>query len=129
MTAWLSGMEITAERLNDGPTPVVVTTGLTAATGFTVGAFSARKTGHLVELYMILTNTNAITGGNISPDLTVATLPDGYAPAEQINDIFGNGVVGGEFVIIGSEIRLRASWGDISAGTSIRLATMYTLDT
>lgn len=128
MTTWLAGMEVTADRLNDGLTPVVITTGLVAATDFTVSAFSARRIGHIAEIYAIVTNTNAISGGNLSPDLTVATLPDGWEPADQINDVFGNGVTFGEFVIVSGEIRLRTSAGDISAGTSIRLATSYVLD-
>lgn len=128
MTTWLAGMEITADRLADGLTPVVVTSGLTAASGFTVSSFSGRRIGHVAEIYAIVVNANAITGGNLSPDVAVATLPDGWEPADQINDVFGNGVTFGEFVIVSGEIRLRTVADNISAGTSIRLATSYVLE-
>lgn len=128
MTQWLAGMEITADRLNDGVSPTVITTGLTAASGFTVTGFSGYKVGHTAFIFATVSNTSAISesGGNITPDVTIATLPAGWAPLDAINGCFGNGAMDGEYVILtDGSIQLRSAVANISAGTTLRLTAAY----
>lgn len=127
-TDWLSGMEITAERLRAGITPTTITTGLVPATGFTVTGFSGYKIGALASIFATVSNTNAISmsGGNITPDVEIATLPDGWAPRDAINGVFGNGAMDGEFVILtDGTIQLRSAVANIAASTTLRLTTTY----
>src|SRR5690349_11328206 len=128
MTLWTAGMTVTAARLNDGVSPTVITTGLTAQTGFTVGSFVAYKIGgHLISFYALIASTNAISasGGNIA-DTPVATLPSGWWPLDQVNACFGNGSMDGEFIIDSSGvITLRSAVATIAAGTNLRFANTY----
>lgn len=88
MTVWTAGMRITADRLNDG-TAQQVTSGVTAASGWSVGSYLAQLSpgGMItVDLQMTYTSTTAITGtstGNIVGDPTIATLPSGHRPATK----------------------------------------------
>jgi len=124
-------MRVTAGRLKDGVSPTVVTTGLTAASGFTVTNFSGYKIGHMAYIFATITNTNSIsmTSGNITPDVTIGTLPSGWGPLDSVNGIFGNGAMDGEFVIVGRDIQIRSAVANIASNTSLRLATSYVLAT
>lgn len=77
MTQWLAGMRITADRLNDA-SPVALTSPSAPAPGFTLTAFTARKTSGVVEWSIILVRSGATitagSSGNIN-DVICATLP------------------------------------------------------
>lgn len=121
-------MRITAGRLKEGPTPEETTSGLVAQTGFTITTFSGYQSGPLATVYAEIVTTNAISqsSGNLSPDVAIATLPDGWKPRNPMNGIYGNGVMDGEFVISTSGvIQLRSALANISAGTTIRLQFAY----
>lgn len=131
MTQWLAGMEITADRLNDGVSPTVITTGLTAASGFTVTNFSGYKIGHTAYIFATVTNTSAISmsSGNITPDVTIASLPSGWWPLDAVNGIYGNGAMDGEWVIVNGDIQIRSAVANIASNTSLRLAASYVVAT
>ncbi|MGW5467678.1 hypothetical protein [Streptomyces chartreusis] len=126
MTNWLAGMEITAARLADGIDPTVTTTGLSAASGFSVNDFYGVKSGKNVELAIYLARTGAditASGGNIS-DTACCTVPSGLRPTatSTINGSWDNGSVSGGFVIGTDGIcTLRTSSGNINgtAGTGV----------
>lgn len=124
---WRAGMRVTAGRLTEGPSPTVITTGLTAASGFTVNSFVARKSGRLVTIDAEVITTNAISqsSGNLS-DTAIATLPDGWMPLSTVNGIFGNGLMDGEYTIsTGGTITLRSALANIGASTGLRISNVY----
>lgn len=90
MTQWLSGMTITAGRLNNFD-PVTVTGTVTAATGFTTSSFDARKAGGVTQFTVVLSRTGSnITGdaaGNIG-DTLCCTLPANCRPGFTYNAVF-----------------------------------------
>lgn len=104
MTQWLAGMLITADRLNDGIDVTSTTTGLVAATGFSINNFEGRISGKLctIDIYMNRTGTDigttTTTSSNIS-DTTMCTLPSGYRPSEVVQTIWGNGLASGDAII------------------------------
>lgn len=126
MTTWLAGMEVTAARLADGIDPTITTTGLTAASGFSVNDFYGVKSGKAVSLDMYLARTGAditASGGNIA-DTACCTVPSGLRPTatSTITGSWDNGVVSGGFVIGTDGITtLRTSNGNITgtAGTGV----------
>ncbi|MEU6098974.1 hypothetical protein [Streptomyces sp. NPDC047079] len=125
MTTWQPGMRITAARLNDGLNPVTTSSGLTAATGFSINSFSGYKQGRTTMLDIYLTRTGAdlvLASGNL-PDTQCATAPVGWRPTNgTINGAWDNGIVGGGFVIGTDGIcTLRTSSGTISSTTTLRL--------
>lgn len=82
-------------RLNkiEQATTASTTSGLTAATGFSVGSFSGRKMGNLCQVGGVLTRTGAALGpttatgihaGNLAGDPELCTLPSGYRPDTTI---------------------------------------------
>ncbi|MER6147949.1 hypothetical protein [Streptomyces hirsutus] len=90
MTQWQPGMIITAARLNDF-TPVPLTTTPTAAAGFSVNSFSARKAAGMTEWAVVLsysgTTITANSGGNIADTLCM-TLPADCRPAAETYAMF-----------------------------------------
>lgn len=134
MTQWLAGMIITADRLNDGIDVASTTSGLTAATGFTVNNFEGRVSGRLctVDLYMSVTttiNTTTTTTPNIA-DTTMATLPAGYRPSEIVQTMWGSGVAAGDAIInTDGTVVLRTSDYNqpISSGANIRVHGTFIL--
>lgn len=125
MTAWLPGMKITAARLNDF-TATTTTSGLTAATGWSVSSFQGRKVSGITFVEMFVTRTGAnITEvasntGNISPDVDMCTLPAGWCPQETINATYGNGTVDGECTIsTAGVVTIRSISGSGSSGSGI----------
>lgn len=131
MTNWQPGMRITASRLMDGIDPTVVTTGLTAASGFTVSDFTGKREGRTVIVDMTLTrNVGAGTigessagSGNIAGDPTLATLPSGWMPDTITIGVWSTGSVSGD-VSIGTTglVTLRTITGSagITEGAVIR---------
>ncbi|WP_055693012.1 hypothetical protein [Streptomyces prasinopilosus] len=91
MTQWQPGMIITAARLNDF-TPVPLTTNPTAATGFTVSSYSARKAGGMTEWAVMLTYSGstitATSTGNLAPDTLCMTLPPDCRPTAETYTMF-----------------------------------------
>lgn len=137
MTTWQAGMRITADRLNDN-TSTSTTSGLVAASGFSVNSFLGRKVSGITVLDMYLARTGTditASGGNISPDVQICTVPAGWRPPDQtINGTFDNGAVEGGFVI-GTDgiVTLRTSNGTITgtAGggtTNLRLHIEFVSD-
>lgn len=101
MTLWQPGMRMTADRLNDGIDPTIVTTGLVAATDFTVVDFWAARSGQNVSVMCILEYTGtgiALASGNL-PDTPMCTLPSGWRPPVVVNDTWGDGTESGECTI------------------------------
>ncbi|MGW2292850.1 hypothetical protein [Streptomyces phaeochromogenes] len=104
MTLWRPGMRITDDRLNDGPDPVTTESGLILGAGFTLLDFRASRVGKIVTLDLYLHRTGAdivpATNGNVTPDLQVATAPDGWRPTNgTVNGTWGDGIAEGGFVI------------------------------
>jgi hypothetical protein len=138
VTNWLAGMEITAARLADGIDPTITTTGLTAASGFSVNDFYGVKSGKNVALDMYLARTGAditASGGNIS-DTAICTVPSGLRPnaTSTITGTWDNGSVSGGFVIGTDGVcTLRTSSGNIngtagSGVTNLRLHISFVQD-
>lgn len=126
MTQWLAGMRATADRMNDYSHDDSTTSGLTAATGFSVNNFWASRQGATVTLDLYLNRTGADisqTSGNITPDVLAATVPSGWAPnsASTITGIWGNGACSGEFVIgTDGACTLRTASANIASGSNLR---------
>lgn len=105
------------------------TSGLTAASGFTVNDFAGYREGRttMIDCYVARTggNINA-SGGNIT-DTACCTLPSGWRPTHQtINGSWDNGVVSGGFVVGTDGIcTLRSAGGDITNGTNLRLHLVF----
>jgi hypothetical protein len=131
MTAWLAGMQITADRLNND-SPTTTAAGLTAATGFAVNSFSGYRVGNMVvlDLYMNRSGANiTATTGNIT-DTQIATVPAGWRPtAGTINGTWDNGGAEGGWVIGTDGIcTLRTASDTIVSGTNLRLHIGFIVD-
>lgn len=128
MTLWQPGMIITDTRLMDGLDPTVVTTGLVAATDFTVNDFYASKSGRIVFVHCYLLYSGATitaTSGNIS-DTTLCTLPVGWRPPTTINAAWGDGAEDGECTIgTGGAITLRSSVANIPTARNFRVTANW----
>lgn len=131
MTAWKSGMLVTAARLLDD-TPTTTTSGITMATGFTLNDFSAYRVGNLIEFRAYIQRSGADitqTSGNIA-DTAICTLPSGWRPTSGTTQGFwGSGVEGGDYVYGTDGIcTLRTASGDINTGANIRLHGVFVVD-
>ncbi|KIF69248.1 hypothetical protein HY68_12670 [Streptomyces sp. AcH 505] len=120
MTQWLAGMVITADRLNDGLDLVTTSSGLVAATGFSVTSFAGARIGRAFTLDMIMHRTGAditVSGGNIA-DTDICTVPAGWRPTVgTINGQWDDGTAEGGFVIGTNGVcTLRTSNGSILRG-------------
>lgn len=105
------------------------TSGLTAASGFSVNDFAGYREGRTITLDMYLARTGATlneTNGNIA-DVVCCTVPSGWRPTHQtINGSWDNGGAGGGFVIGTDGIcTLRSATGDIVTGTNLRLHIVF----
>lgn len=133
MTAWASGMKITATRLNDNTLTDSTTSGLTAATNFTVVSFSGRKVSGITTVHMLVTrNTSTIAEGATNTgnivDTDMCTLPSGWRPPESINAVWGNGSVDGECTITSAGVvSLRSISGNtgVVSGTNVRCTAVW----
>jgi len=99
-------MRVTAERLADSSDPVEIISGATASSGFQINEFVARRVGKLVfiDIQVDVTTATSIvssssTGGNVVGDPTIAMLPDGWWPAEDVGCSWDTGSVGGSALI------------------------------
>ncbi|MFJ8658140.1 hypothetical protein [Streptomyces sp. NPDC093795] len=109
------------------------TTGATALTGWTVVAFSGRRSRGLATVLVTVTRNGAtinVDGAGNFIDEGLCTLPAGWRPAMDYEasacDGFGNG---GGFITPGGQVNLRtwSSNGALVAGRNIRLAATYVL--
>lgn len=132
MTAWLAGMEITADRLNDF-TAVETTSGVVDSTSFTTSTFQGRKVNGVTTIALVTTwggatiTETATNTGNIA-DTNVGTLPAGWRPQETVNCVYGNGSVDGEATISSAGlIVIRSISGNtgIVAATNLRFAASW----
>ncbi|MCI3272153.1 hypothetical protein [Streptomyces cylindrosporus] len=129
MTVWLAGMRVTADRLNDYTPSAETTSGLVAATNFTVNSFFAsRSPGGSVLVHCYLNYTGAgitATSGNIS-DTTLCTLPSGWFPPTVINAVWGDGSEDGECTIgTTGAVTLRSATATIPTGRNIRMTASW----
>ncbi len=94
MTAWLAGMEITADRLNDF-TATETTSGVSDSAGFATTAFQGRKVSGVTVVTVTATRTGAITEAATNTgdivNTAMTTLPSGWRPQETITTIFSSG--------------------------------------
>lgn len=133
MTAWLAGMLITADRLNDYSLDAETTSGFVIASGFTLNNFWANRQGATVELNIYVARSGAditATTGNIS-DTSVGTVPVGWRPnsSSTINGTWDNGGAEGGWVIGTDGIcSLRTSSGNIVSGTNLRLHIVFNME-
>ncbi|WP_028814425.1 hypothetical protein [Streptomyces flavidovirens] len=131
MTAWLAGMRITAARLLTD-TPTITTTGLVAASGFSVNDFRGARSGNVIVLDMYVQRTGAaiaLTSGNL-PDTAACTAPAGWRPTHgTINGDWDDGTATGGFVI-GTDglCTLRTSTGDIATGRNLRMHVSFIVE-
>ncbi|GAA3718335.1 hypothetical protein [Streptomyces tremellae] len=129
MTQWLAGMRITADRLNDhSEYDDTTTTGLVAATGFTVSAFSGKKRSGITYVDVFVTRTGGdmtSSGGNIT-DTQMCVLPVNWQPGEVINGQWGQGLADGECTINpDGTIVLRSANGTIGNNTNLRVTSSW----
>ncbi|MBD9731187.1 hypothetical protein IGX29_05015 [Streptomyces sp. H28] len=132
MTLWQPGMIITEERMNDGVTPEIVTTGLVGATDFTVVDFYGSRSGRSVMVHCYLTYTGASYPagyggiGSNWPDLLAATLPTGWRPPTTMNTGWGDGINDGECTIGSSgQITLRSAFNNMPTGRNLRITAQW----
>lgn len=132
MTAWLAGMEITADRLNDF-TATETTSGVVDASGFVTSSFVGRKVSGVTTIELFTNRTGATIAegatntGNVA-DTLVATLPSGWRPQEAVNCIVGNGSVDGEATIASNgDITLRSISGNTgwANGSNLRFSSVW----
>jgi hypothetical protein len=131
MTAWLAGMRITATRLLTD-TPTITTTGLTAATGFSVLDFRGARSGNVIVLDMYVQRTGAaiaLSGGQL-PDTEICTVPAGWRPTHgTVNGDWDDGIETGGFVIgTDGKCTLRTATGDIATSRNLRLHISLIVD-
>lgn len=139
MTLWQPGMRITATRLMDGLDPTITTTGLVAASGFTVVDFTGKREGHTVTVDMTLSRNagagtipqSAADTGNIASDPSLATLPSGWWPDNVVIGIWSSGAVAGD-VTLGTTgfVTLRTITGStgITEGAVVRVSASWIVD-
>lgn len=125
MTAWLPGMKITAARLNDFTATASTTSGLTAATNFSVNSFQGRKVSGVTTVQVYVQYTGAgitATSDNIA-DTTCCTLPSGYRPQEIITTNWDTGSSeGGCIINTDGTIVLRTAGASIATNNNIRIS-------
>ncbi|KUN92028.1 hypothetical protein [Streptomyces caeruleatus] len=107
MTVWLSGMVMTADRLNDYSLDDETTSGFVIASGWTLNNFWANRQGATVEMNIYVQRTGGditTTNGGFA-DVTVGTAPSAWRPnsASTISGSFDNGVTGFGGCVIGTD--------------------------
>jgi len=107
------------------PALTSTTSGLTAASGFSVNSFYGFRQGRFITLDMYVARSGGnlpLSSGNL-PDVVCCTAPANWRPThDTINGSWDNGVVGGGFVIgVDGICTLRTSDGTIESGTNLRL--------
>jgi hypothetical protein len=128
VTLWLSGNRITADRLNDTAPDDTTTSGLVAASGYSVLSFQGRKRLGVVYINALITNVSATvaavsnTENLTGPEPTIGTLPAGWRPPEVNGAAWDNGTVNGQLVAnTDGTIVLRTISYNQSIGTSTNI--------
>ncbi|MBI0294512.1 hypothetical protein JBE04_08450 [Streptomyces sp. PRKS01-29] len=86
---WQPGQRITADRLNN-PVPTLITSGVTAATGWQVTLQTLYIVSGVRTANVTLNRTGADitnpggTSGNITPDIELCTVADDWRPTDSI---------------------------------------------
>jgi len=133
MTNWVSGMQLTADRLNDNSVTETTTTGLAASTGFAVNSFSGRRVNGITTVMAQVDRTGALItetaagNGNIT-DTAMCTFPSGWRPPETVNTIWSNGFNDGECTITSTGVvTVRTTSGSVgmATGTTVRISTTW----
>jgi hypothetical protein len=116
--------------------PTTTTTGLTVSSSWTINSFYASKINGVATFHAYLKFVDATSltptsnTENLTPEPTIATLPDGYRPPVTVNAAWGDGTVSGEAVILSTgEIQLRTTSYNQSVVTNrnLRITGTYTL--
>lgn len=130
MTVWLSGMLMTADRLNDYSLDDETTSGFVTGSGFSLNNFWANRSRSTVEMNIYVNRTGAditATTGNIT-DTVVGTAPSGWRPnsASTINGVWSDGTASGEWVIGTDGVcTLRTASSNIVSGRNLRLHIVF----
>lgn len=130
MTAWLAGMRITADRLNDYSLDDETTSGFVIGTGWALNNFWANRQGATVEMNIYVNRTGATitaTTGNIT-DTLIGTAPAGWRPntASTLNGTWDDGTSTGGFVLGTDGVcTIRTATSDIIAGRNLRLHVTF----
>ncbi|MEU0200940.1 MULTISPECIES: hypothetical protein [unclassified Streptomyces] len=134
MATWLK--DVNRLELYNGsawitPEPSLVsgTTGLSAASGFSVIDFFGHRQGRVTSIDFYLTRTGGditLSNGNLV-DLVVATVPSSWRPTHAtISGCWDSGIRHGGFVIgVDGIVTLRTSSGTISTGTNLRFQLTF----
>ena len=131
MTLWLSGMLMTADRLNDYSLDDETTSGFVIGSGFSLNNFWANRSRSTVEMNIYVNRTGGTispTTGNLSPDVAVGTAPAGWRPnsASTLNGTWDDGTaVGGWVIGTDGVATLRTSSSDITNGRNLRLHIVF----
>lgn len=129
----LAGMRLTADLLNDNTADEEITTGVTAATDFTVSDFIGRKVNGMTFITVTFNRTGATIGessagsGNIG-DTTAGTLPVGWRPQELCEAMWDSGFNdGGATINTSGVITLRTTSGSsgVGNGHNPRITAMW----
>ncbi|MFG2276978.1 hypothetical protein ACGFNY_45385 [Streptomyces chartreusis] len=127
---WLSGMLITADRLNNYDLDDETTAGFVIASGWTLNNFWANRSRSTVEINIYVLRSGAdivATSGNIS-DALVGTLPSGWRPnsASTLNGAWDDGTASGGWVV-GTDglCTLRTSSSNIVTNRNVRMHITY----
>lgn len=134
MTIWQAGQRLTPQRLNDTTPDETTTSGLVAATNWSIVSFVGRRRRGTTYINALITKTGgtlaADTGTeNVLGDPLIATLPAGWWPPEDQGVAWDNGVVNGQGLIESAdgEVRLRTiSYNQaIANSTNVRVSAMW----
>ena len=130
MTLWLSGMLMTADRLNDYSLDDETTSGFVIGSGWTLNNFWANRSRSTIEMNIYVLRSGAditATSGNIS-DTAVGTAPSGWRPnsASTINGHWDDGTASGGWVIGTDGIcSLRTASSNIITNRNLRLHIVF----
>ncbi|WJN62722.1 baseplate protein [Streptomyces phage phiScoe15] len=112
--------------------PTTITSGLIAASGYTVNNFMATKFNGVCTVGFDLAITTPVSTSDGPPhvgDHVIATIPDGYRPRRTLTGIYSTGYADGECDITAAgAVTLRTTNGyPFSAGETVRFSATYVL--
>lgn len=129
MTNILCGQVLDSSTLASVAVDASTTSGLTAATNFSVNSFYGAKKGGICTIFtncQRTTSTLTQTSGNITPDTLMCTVPSGYRPPIELNGIWGDGTSFGEAAFYpDGTIYLRTAVSDIIATRNLRFTMTF----
>ncbi|QEQ94056.1 minor tail protein [Streptomyces phage Saftant] len=112
--------------------PESITSGLTAASGYSVNNFLATKFSGVCTVGFDLAIVTPYSTSDDPPhvgDHVIATIPDGYRPRRTMTGIYSTGYADGECdVTTAGTVTLRTTNGyPFSAGETVRFSVTYVL--